>query len=124
MKVLDADGDGTLSAEEIANAPTALLTLDQDGDGALSVEELRPPCPPRGQGFVDRIMSFDANGDGLVTADELPAPMHRLLNRADTNGDGAIEQAEAEAVSTQKDWHPGRGPGRRGKECPMRQPES
>jgi hypothetical protein len=50
---LDADGDGELSAEEIANAPAALKKLDKNGDGQLSREEMRPElgrdggAPPR-----------------------------------------------------------------------------
>ena len=42
VRVLDADGDGELSAEEFANASTALLQLDKNGDGKISREELRP----------------------------------------------------------------------------------
>ena len=38
MRVLDADKDGELSTEEIANASTALLTLDQDDDGGRGRE--------------------------------------------------------------------------------------
>jgi hypothetical protein len=106
MRVLDADKDGVLSAEEIANASAALLTLDQDGDGALSAEELRPP---RGERFVERLMSHDSDGDGKVTAAELPERMQRLLDRADTNEDGAIDQAEAEAAAEKMKDRP-RGP--------------
>ena len=36
---LDADGDGRLSAAEIANAPAVLKALDANGDGKLSREE-------------------------------------------------------------------------------------
>ena len=39
MTALDADGDGTLSKAEIANASKALMTLDKDKDGVLSEEE-------------------------------------------------------------------------------------
>jgi hypothetical protein len=46
---VDANHDGTISAEEIANASEALKQLDQDGDGQLSREEFCPP-PPRGNG--------------------------------------------------------------------------
>ena len=42
MTALDANGDGELSAEEIAGAAQALKKLDKDGDGKLSREELRP----------------------------------------------------------------------------------
>lgn len=47
--VLDADRDGTLSAEEIANAPKELAKLDKDGDGQISRRELAdvfPMMPP------------------------------------------------------------------------------
>lgn len=52
MAVLDANKDGSLDAQEIANAPAALQTLDKNGDGILSREELHPRRPegPRGPG--------------------------------------------------------------------------
>ena len=42
---LDADGDGVISADEIANSSKALLTLDKNGDGQLGPGEYmgRPP---------------------------------------------------------------------------------
>ena len=40
MTVLDADDNGAVSAEEIAQAANALKKLDQNGDGQLSREEL------------------------------------------------------------------------------------
>jgi hypothetical protein len=46
---LDADHDGTLSAEEIKNAPVALRKLDKNGDGKLTEDEVRPNFPPRRQ---------------------------------------------------------------------------
>ncbi|MEM1062248.1 MAG: hypothetical protein AAGJ97_07965, partial [Planctomycetota bacterium] len=48
---LDTDGDGVISADEIAAASRTLLTLDKDGDGQLSDEETRPPRP---EGFGRR----------------------------------------------------------------------
>src|SRR5690606_33873373 len=45
---LDADGDGTISAEEIAGASETLKSLDKNDDGKLSRDEIRPPHPPRG----------------------------------------------------------------------------
>ena len=37
---LDVDGDGALSADEIAAAPAALKKLDTNGDGALQLQEV------------------------------------------------------------------------------------
>jgi hypothetical protein len=45
MLALDADGDRTLSAAEIANAPRSLAALDANQDGKLTRDELRP-LPP------------------------------------------------------------------------------
>ena len=40
FNALDRDGDGALSADEIAAAPAALRKLDTDGNGSLSLQEL------------------------------------------------------------------------------------
>ena len=48
VTALDANGDGTISAEEMADAPAALKTLDANGDGKLTRDEFMPP-PPSGQ---------------------------------------------------------------------------
>ncbi len=45
MLALDVNHDGELSADEIANAASALRTLDQNGDGKLDRNELCPPPP-------------------------------------------------------------------------------
>jgi len=50
LLALDADGDGELSAAEIANVEAALKTLDANGDGKLGRDELRPADRGQGQG--------------------------------------------------------------------------
>ncbi|MBI4578881.1 MAG: class I SAM-dependent methyltransferase [Planctomycetes bacterium] len=45
ITALDADGDGVLSAEEIAKSAESLKKLDKDGDGKLSAEEFLPARP-------------------------------------------------------------------------------
>jgi hypothetical protein len=46
--VLDANHDGVIDADEIANASKALLKLDKNGDGKLTPDEFAPP--PRREG--------------------------------------------------------------------------
>ena len=48
IAALDANHDGVIDANEIANAPSALKALDKNGDGQLTQEELRPGRPPGG----------------------------------------------------------------------------
>src|SRR5262249_22056817 len=48
IRALDADGDGIISAEEIANASAALRKLDKNGDGKLTIDEYMGP-PPGGR---------------------------------------------------------------------------
>ena len=45
-KAIDADGDGVISATEMAIVPTAVMTLDNDADGKVSRAESQPPRPP------------------------------------------------------------------------------
>src|SRR5579871_3443866 len=45
---LDTDGDGVVSATEIANAASALKFLDKNTDGKLTEDEVRPSFPSRG----------------------------------------------------------------------------
>lgn len=51
LAALDANGDGELSAEEIAQAAAALKKLDRNGDGKVSREEWMPMPGRGGPGF-------------------------------------------------------------------------
>jgi Ca2+-binding EF-hand superfamily protein len=48
MEALDANHDGVIDENEIANASAALKALDKNGDGKLTQDELRPPRPAGG----------------------------------------------------------------------------
>jgi len=105
MAALDTDGDGELSAAEIANASAALKTLDKNGDGKLSAEELMPPLPggtnqfrfappPGAKHPVPPIMAaLDTNGDGELDASEIANASASLL-QLDINGDGKLSRDE------------------------------
>lgn len=94
LNALDADHDGIISAAEIANAPTALLTLDKNGDGQLTADEFRP----RQQGPEDRarhmIDEWDTNKDGKIAKEEAPDRVQEQFATIDTNGDGFLDITE------------------------------
>jgi len=50
IAALDANHDGVIDEQEIANAPAALKKLDKNGDGKLSQDEIMPPRPQGGPG--------------------------------------------------------------------------
>ena len=117
MAALDADKDGKLSAEEIANAATALKTLDKNKDGVLDSNELAPTRGAAGgnQGgrtsqMVERIMARDTDGDGKVSKEEAGEQMGRIFGRMDADSDGFVTKTEIENMFQQFQG----GGGRRG----------
>ncbi len=103
ITALDANHDGVISADEIANAATNLLTLDKNGDGKLSVSELCPPrpadAPPPPADAVAHhrasplMLALDANGDGELSATEI-ANAPASLKAIDANHDGQLTRDE------------------------------
>ena len=115
---MDADKDGKITEAEItAHRQARVAAADANGDGKLSAEELAAlhlqQMQARASQRAERMIeAMDSDGDGLLSAAEMmvgPSPMP-MFERLDTDGDGAISQAEAEAA---QDMMPG-GMGRRG----------
>jgi hypothetical protein len=50
--------------------------------------------------IVERIMSFDQDKKGKVTRDDLPERMQFLIDRGDTNKDGALDKEEIRNLAT------------------------
>lgn len=63
ITALDTNGDGVISADEIANASASLMKLDKNGDGKLTMDEMMPPRPPR-----------DGNGPNGTGKGQRPPP--------------------------------------------------
>ena len=68
---LDADGDGTLTQDELL-APNRIRfdRLDDNGDGAISPDEFSARS-------IAMFTRMDANNDGILAGDELPNRMGR-----------------------------------------------
>jgi Ca2+-binding EF-hand superfamily protein len=120
IAVLDADGNGELSASEIEAAGKALLTLDKNSDGKLTREELFQPSPdgpPPGrpgqrrldQGrrnrdeILSRLKEADTSGDGKLNKDEVekgqvPPALRENFARIDANSDGYLDESEIKAM--------------------------
>lgn len=108
----DANKDGKVTAEEFATARAALVAgIDTDKDGKLSADELAAmhlkAMEAAAKNMATRMVkALDTDGDGKLSASEMaamPVPPD-AFERADTNKDGAIDQAEADAIAQ-------RGPG-------------
>lgn len=79
-KLLDEDGDGTVTPEEAHDGMQALLTdYDADGDEVLSLDEYAAlHAAVTWEAMVDGFQALDADGDGKVTASEMTEPADRM----------------------------------------------
>jgi Ca2+-binding EF-hand superfamily protein len=75
--------------------------LDTNKDGQLSKAEFMaaaPTTPAQAPNGAAILTQLDKNKDGKVTADEFRAPQLAIFDRADTNHDGVISDAERKAA--------------------------
>lgn len=116
----DKDGDGKISKDE---APAFLQNMfdgvDTNKDGLLDKAELDAMRSRRGAGGGGGrggdLMTNDKDGDGKVSREEAPEFMQNFFDRWDTNGDGFVDKAEADAARQRFQsgggGRPGGGPG-------------
>ena len=94
--LLDADGDGNVSAEEIAAEQSRLFSaIDFDGNGLISAEEFRRRANLLLSLNTTTLFDMmDADGDQNLALDEINQPSARWVKRYDTNGDGLLDAEE------------------------------
>jgi Ca2+-binding EF-hand superfamily protein len=122
FEVIDADGDGRITVEELQGARAAMVSgADADKDGKLSVEELTAQEMRMMQRratarATERVEMLDVDGDGLLSIEEMaarPFPA-RLFARLDADEDGVVTLEEMEAAEARMQERMERGDGPRG----------
>lgn len=107
MGVVDANGDGAISADEAAAmAESTFDLLDEDNDDRLSRDEFastaRMPMPSHAQAMQARmdarLKAMDSNGDGFVDHAEWLAWHKARYEAADANKDGKVGPWEFRAT--------------------------
>lgn len=102
---LDTDGNGAITATELRAFGEARLAerfaqADANGDGVLTQAEMEAARDGRRAGRITRVLArLDQNGDDALSLTEMQATGRdrdegRLFRRLDTDGDGAITEAE------------------------------
>jgi hypothetical protein len=115
IAALDTNKDGSLSAEEITNAPAALKSLDKNADGQLTAEEIqprparagkggaeRPDGPPPGAGPDGPVGPGGPGGPGRPGGPGGPRPGMKppFMAALDTNDDRALSAEEIANAAT------------------------
>ncbi len=104
FRLLDADGDGRITAAEVAAARAArFAAADSDGDGRLDPAEFE--AMRRAMRAERAFARHDGDGDGFLTEAELAARSGRM--EAGLGPDGVLTRDEALAGGRGKGrmWH-------------------
>lgn len=94
LELYDTNGDGDITQEEVdAVRADRLAEFDADQDGQLSLAEYEALwLDAMRERMVDRFQSHDDDGDGQVTVDEFGENFANLVDRADRNDDGVLNE--------------------------------
>jgi len=123
ISALDADGNGTISSDELSNGLTSagssadssqiFSALDKNQDGTVSKDELAAsltPQPPQQASSDELFSSLDAESDGSVSGSELTSALQAghsstssdtsaaLLKALDSDSSGGVSRDELKAA--------------------------
>jgi len=111
LEQVDANQDGNISKEEVANhRAERFSSADTNGDNLISADEFEAFAiaereRKQAERRARRFAKMDVDGDGLISADEHAAAdkrMDRMFERVDKDGDGVITEAEREAAKAKR----------------------
>jgi outer membrane protein assembly factor BamB len=106
LSALDKDQNKELSSDELASAPTVLLTLDKNKDGKLTEDEISPSSGGENQGGQRRrrgpgmmrmnkaLSALDADENNTIDGAEIKGAV-AALKKLDANSDGKLTDDEA-----------------------------
>ena len=92
----DANGDGTITEQEVSDKLTATLSdNDGNGNGSLDLAEFEAIWLEQTRfKMVDVFQRLDEDGSGEITEAELAEKQVALMDRVDRNDDGQITKRE------------------------------
>lgn len=108
-KMLDKDGDGTVSLDEFSQrAGRWFARADANGDDTVTLEELKSTAKTmrgkrgrQGKGKGERgrdkgklLKAADTDQDGQITKAEMQAQRAAMFDKIDTDGDGVLTEAD------------------------------
>ncbi len=97
MKMIDPDGDGTVSLAEAQDAAAKkFAALDPDGDGTIDMKEAK------GMMSKAAFKNADPDKDGTIDKSEYMALLDSAFKKADPDGDGTLDAKELARPAGQK----------------------
>lgn len=109
----DADGDGAIDSFEATQWDDRKLTGQRPGAAGPKPGAREPGAAARRQGrpqtVAEMIERLDRNGDDQLSREELPPEARDMFGRLDLDGDGFIDQVDAqrlEAARAKRDSAP------------------
>ncbi|WP_162247706.1 EF-hand domain-containing protein [Lysobacter sp. Root494] len=120
FKMMDANGDGMVSASEHAAAVTKMFSeMDANGDGNVTAAEMdakhdRKKATAKSgmtsndaamddhsmgheMSSADKIAKMDTNGDGVLSASEHDSGAQAMFSQMDADGNGSLSRQEMAA---------------------------
>jgi Ca2+-binding EF-hand superfamily protein len=110
LRMMDANQDGRISAEEhAAGAKKMFGKMDANADGNVTAAEMDAGQKAikgerhgehqdaHAMSSADKIRVVDASGDGILSAQEHAAGAREMFQKMDTDRDGALTDAELRA---------------------------